>query len=123
MDLNVLEDVLKQGEVGTVVATIGTTATGSVDPLPGILELQAKYGFRIHADAAYGGYFILADNLTSETRAAFERLTKLIRLWSIRINTGYNPMAAVVCCSEIPQLADSINMIPRTPILVRMNCI
>ncbi len=77
MDLNVLEDVLKQGEVGTVVATIGTTATGSVDPLPGILELQAKYGFRIHADAAYGGYFILADNLTSEARAAFERLTEV----------------------------------------------
>src|SRR2546423_1191653 len=34
MDLEALEARLKQGGIGTVVATIGTTATGSVDPLP-----------------------------------------------------------------------------------------
>jgi tyrosine decarboxylase/aspartate 1-decarboxylase len=67
MDMNVLEDVCKKQNVGTVVATMGTTGTGSVDPLADILELQNKFGFRIHADAAYGGYFILADNLTPST--------------------------------------------------------
>ncbi len=72
MDLNALEDVLKKGDVGTVVATMGTTATGSVDPLPDILDLKSKYGFRLHADAAYGGYFILAENLDVEARAAFD---------------------------------------------------
>jgi glutamate/tyrosine decarboxylase-like PLP-dependent enzyme len=77
MDLNALEDVLKAENVGTVVATIGTTATGSVDPLPEILDLKAKYGFRLHADAAYGGYFILTDNLEAETRAAFESLSEV----------------------------------------------
>ncbi|MFO7802961.1 MAG: aminotransferase class I/II-fold pyridoxal phosphate-dependent enzyme, partial [Desulfovermiculus sp.] len=74
MDVNALEDELKKGEVGTVVATMGTTATGSVDPLPDILDLQEKYGFRLHADAAYGGYFILAQNLDPKTRLAFDRL-------------------------------------------------
>ncbi len=74
MDLNALEDLLKQGDVGTVVATMGTTAAGSVDALPDILELKAEYDFRLHADAAYGGYFILADNLEAETRAAFDRI-------------------------------------------------
>ncbi len=72
MDLNILEDVLKQGDVGTVVATMGTTAAGSVDPLPEILDLKAKYGFRLHADAAYGGYFFLADNLADAARSAFD---------------------------------------------------
>lgn len=76
MDLNALEEVLKQGEVGTVVATLGTTATGSVDPLSEILDLKAKYGFRLHVDAAYGGYFMLADNLGSDARAAFDRIAE-----------------------------------------------
>ena len=77
MDLNALKDVLKHGDVGTVVATMGTTATGSVDPLPEILELKAKYDFRLHADAAYGGYFILAENLDVETRTAFDRICEV----------------------------------------------
>ena len=50
-------------DIGTVVATLGTTAVGAVDPLDRILELQKKYGFRMHVDAAYGGYFTLAGNL------------------------------------------------------------
>ena len=55
---------LARGDVGTVVATMGTTATGSVDPLPEILALaRAAMDFRVHADAAYGGYFTLAQNL------------------------------------------------------------
>ncbi|MEJ2638490.1 MAG: aminotransferase class I/II-fold pyridoxal phosphate-dependent enzyme [Desulfosarcinaceae bacterium] len=74
MDLSTLEEALKKGDVGTVVATMGTTAAGSVDPLPAILDLKDRYGFRLHADAAYGGYFRLADNLGTESRAAFARL-------------------------------------------------
>ena len=74
MDLDALERRLKRGGVGTVVATLGTTATGSVDPLPGILELRERYGFRLHADCAYGGYYTLASNLAPPARAAFDRL-------------------------------------------------
>lgn len=77
MDLNALEDRLKRGGVGTVVATLGTTATGSVDPLPGILSLRERYGFRLHADCAYGGYYILASNLAPPARAAFDRLSEV----------------------------------------------
>ena len=74
LDAAALEQRLAAGDVGTVVATIGTTATGSVDPLPAILELRERFGFRLHADAAYGGYFGLAANLSAETRRAYERL-------------------------------------------------
>ena len=74
MDLAALEDRLKRGGVGTVVATLGTTATGSVDPLAEILALRERYGFRLHADCAYGGYFTLASNLAPPARAAFDGL-------------------------------------------------
>jgi glutamate/tyrosine decarboxylase-like PLP-dependent enzyme len=74
MDLAKLGEVAARGEVGTVVATMGTTATGSVDPLAGILELREKHGFRVHADAAYGGYFGLAKNLGEDARREFELL-------------------------------------------------
>jgi glutamate/tyrosine decarboxylase-like PLP-dependent enzyme len=74
MDVDALRARLARGDVGTVVATMGTTATGSVDPLAEILPLRQKYGFRIHADAAYGGYFRLAGNLAEETRGNFGQI-------------------------------------------------
>src|SRR5258706_7602306 len=74
MDVDALERRLQGGGIGTVVATLGTTATGSVDPLPAILALRERHGFRIHADAAYGGYFALADNLAPEARRSYDRL-------------------------------------------------
>jgi len=74
LDPGALSRRLERGGVGAVVATLGTTATGSVDPLPEILELRGRYGFRLHADAAYGGYFGLAGNLDADARRAFDRL-------------------------------------------------
>ena len=74
MDMNALARRMERGDVGTVVATMGTTATGSVDPLREILALRTKHGFRIHADAAYGGYFALSENLGEEATRAFARI-------------------------------------------------
>jgi tyrosine decarboxylase / aspartate 1-decarboxylase len=74
MDLNALAARVERNDVGTVVATMGTTATGSVDPLPDILALREKHGFRIHTDAAYGGYFALTGNLGEEAARAFSRI-------------------------------------------------
>jgi len=74
MNLGALASRLERGDVGTVVASMGTTATGSVDPLREILALQSKFGFRIHVDAAYGGYFVLTENLAEEAKQAFARI-------------------------------------------------
>ena len=74
MDANAVEKRVARGDVGTVVATLGTTATGSVDPLADILALRDKYGFLVHADAAYGGYFVLAENLSEDAKRAFAKI-------------------------------------------------
>ena len=74
VDLNALEHLLQTEQIGTVVATLGTTATGSVDPLDEILILQQKYGFRMHVDGAYGGYFTLAGNLEAPARRAYDAI-------------------------------------------------
>ena len=75
MDLAALESELQDGDVGTVVATMGNTGLGAVDPLPEILELCTKHDARVHADAAYGGYFTLANKLDGSTRQKYAALS------------------------------------------------
>jgi len=77
MDIDALRRRVERGDIGAVVATMGTTATGSVDPLPEILTLREKHGFRVHADAAYGGYFGLVGNLAESAKSAFSRISEV----------------------------------------------
>lgn len=77
MDVAAMQAEIIKGDVGTVVVTLGTTAAGTVDPLPAILHLQKKYRFRIHVDAAYGGYYTLANNLDAPARAAYDALNQV----------------------------------------------
>jgi tyrosine decarboxylase/aspartate 1-decarboxylase len=77
MDLAAIEALLQEGDVGTVVVTIGNTGLGAVDPLHEILQLREHYDFRIHADAAYGGYFGLASCLDDHTSEAYANLTNV----------------------------------------------
>src|SRR6202034_3410143 len=50
MDMAALESALQEGDVGAVVVTLGTTATGAVDPLHQVLALRGSYRFRVHLD-------------------------------------------------------------------------
>ncbi len=71
MDLDALEDLLRTGTVGTVVMTAGTTGLGAIDPIHLAVPLCAKYGVRIHVDAAYGGFFrLIADDTADGVHAA-----------------------------------------------------
>lgn len=76
MSLDALEQHLKTGEIGTIVATLGTTGLGAVDPLADIIQLAKTYGSRVHVDTAYGGFFkLIAENhLTPETARHFAAL-------------------------------------------------
>ncbi len=48
-------------QIGTLVVTPGTTGLGHVEPLSEMKHLADEFGFRIHADAAYGGFFKLIE--------------------------------------------------------------
>ncbi len=74
MDIEALNGLLKNGDVGTVVATVGTTGLGTVDPLPEIVALRDQFGFRLHIDAAYGGYFIIANELEASVRTVYDTI-------------------------------------------------
>ena len=83
MDLQALEETLRGGRIGTVVATPGTTGLGAVDPVHEIVALGRRYGARVHVDAAYGGFFRLiadgsADGVAAEPFGAIAECDSVV---------------------------------------------
>lgn len=71
--------------VGTVVATAGATSTGAVDPIDEIVALAAQRGWRVHADAAYGGFFVTLKDV-AEARMSAKEWSALARCDSIVVD-------------------------------------
>ncbi len=59
-----IKEDLKQGYVpACVISTIGTTATGAIDPVAEVSEITSGYGLWHHVDAAYAGSALMLDEL------------------------------------------------------------
>ncbi len=66
MDANALAELVENDVAEgrypfLVVASAGTTDTGAMDPLDAVADICEKHNLWFHVDAAYGGFFILAD--------------------------------------------------------------
>ncbi|KEP50083.1 pyridoxal-dependent decarboxylase domain protein [Rhizoctonia solani 123E] len=62
LDQQLHQCLVSQTPVFAVVAVMGSTEHGAVDPIKGVVQLRTKYqalglSFAIHADAAWGGYY------------------------------------------------------------------
>jgi aromatic-L-amino-acid/L-tryptophan decarboxylase len=64
MDVSLLRQMIEQDrQLGfqplAVIATVGTTSTGSVDPVPEIAKICRENEIWLHIDGAYGGAFAM----------------------------------------------------------------
>lgn len=55
------EDLAKGLKPAILIGSMGTTDVGAVDPLDKLADISEKYGLWFHADAAYGGFFMLLE--------------------------------------------------------------
>jgi len=83
MDPGALADAIEEDKRNgylpfCIVATVGTTSTSSIDPIPEIIPIGEKHAMWLHVDAAYGGYYrLLADSdlhLAPEDAASFRAI-------------------------------------------------
>lgn len=76
-DVNTIKEQLIDGNVGTLVVTLGTTGRGRVEDLDKMLELAKSAGIRVHVDAAYGGYFHLLAKAGLLDKKSWQRLSEV----------------------------------------------
>lgn len=57
----VIEDKKNGLQPFLIVASLGTTDIGAIDPMDAIADIAATHHLWFHVDAAYGGFFALAD--------------------------------------------------------------
>ncbi len=98
-----------------VIATVGTTSTTSVDPVPRIAEICRKYGLWLHVDAAYAGVAAMLP----EKRDTLEGCTRADSLVVNPHKWLFTPIdLSAFYCRRPAVLKDAFSLVPeylRTP--------
>ena len=82
----VAQDIAEGKKPFLVVASAGTTDTGAVDPLDAVADVAERHGMWFHVDAAYGGFFLLADVENSDGLAVRQSFKGIERSDSVAID-------------------------------------
>jgi aromatic-L-amino-acid decarboxylase len=102
-------------QAACVVATVGTTATTSVDPVPAVAEACERAGAWLHVDAAYAG----AAMVCPELRWAFQGVERADSLVVNAHKWMLTPMDCSLFWSRRPEaLRNAFSLVPdylRTP--------
>jgi len=108
-------DALALDDAAVVVATVGTTSTTSVDPVPAIADACARSGTWLHVDAAYAGSAMVCPEL----RWAFEGVARADSLVVNAHKWMYTPMdCSLLWTSRPDDFRAAFSLIPeylRTP--------
>jgi aromatic-L-amino-acid decarboxylase len=102
-------DIAAGHRPNAVVATIGTTSSTSIDPVPAIAEVAAAHGLWLHVDAAYAGAVALLPE-RRETFAGWERADSIVvnpHKWL------FSPLdASLLLTRRMPVLRDAFSLVP-----------
>ncbi len=74
MDMDALQKMIAQDVANglrpfLIIASAGTTDTGAIDPFDAIADLAQQYDMWFHIDGAYGGFFVLADEVKDSLKS------------------------------------------------------
>ena len=73
LDISDLDRLIQEDQSNGLIpfiinASLGTTNTGTIDPIHSMSETASKYGVWFHVDAAYGGFFRLLPDIAKRTK-------------------------------------------------------
>ena len=91
MDAKALADMVEKDVADgcypfLVVASAGTTDTGAMDPINDVADICEAHNLWFHVDAAYGGFFILADVENTDGTTVKESFKGIERSDSVAID-------------------------------------
>jgi len=108
-EYRLIPDSLRLDDAAVVVATVGTTSTASVDPVPAIADRCEATGAWLHVDAAYAGSAMVCPEL----RWAFEGVE---RAGSLVVNPHkwmFTPMdCSLLWTSRPDEFRDAFSLVP-----------